>query len=223
MLITNESSFHCCFYDPYPKATTRMTSPPGTPSTYLLSTGLMLEAGSSTWSEAGWRRWEHLSIWVFEYLTIWVFEAGWGESIRFNISLDHDFTRCTSTSTTSRGTWATLTTWRRAARAPGLRRWSTARTAGTGPGRWEKPHQPDLSSSVPGKKLPNYLLRRWSCLQETWATWLSMRSVISLASPTRQTSRQLCIQRYGFPTSKNPAAIFWNLLRKYFFVLWPHV
>ena len=169
---------------------------------------------------------EYLGICVFEYLSIWVFEylrPDEGESIRFNISLDHDFTRFTSTSTTSRGIWATPTTWRRAARAPGLRRWSTARTAGTGPGRWEKPHQPDLSSSVPGKKLPNYLLRRWSCLQETWATWLSMRSVISLASPTRQTSRQLCIQRYGFPRSKNPAAIFWNLLRKYFFVLWPVV
>ena len=66
-----------------------------------------------------------------------------------------------------------------------------------------------------GEKLPNYLLRRWSCLQETWVMWRSMRSVISLASAIRQTSRQLCIQRYGFPRSTK-SSIFWNILRKIF-------
>ena len=115
------------------------------------------EGGESIWVFVYLRIWEFriwgfedLSIWVFKYLSVWVFEAGWRWEHLIQ-SLDPDFTRCTSTSTTSRGTWATRTTWRRAARAPGLRRWSTARTAGTGPGRWEKPHQPDLSSSVPGK------------------------------------------------------------------------
>ena len=183
------------------------------------------EGGESIWvfvylSIWEFRIWgfEDLSIWVFKYLSVWVFEAGWRWEHLIQ-SLDPDFTRCTSTSTTSRGTWATRTTWRRAARAPGLRRWSTARTAGTGPGRWEKPHQPDLSSQVPEKSFritfsgggavsrrPGLRGGPWD-RSSPWHRPLAKQVVSYVSKGT------------VFRGQQNPAAIFWNLLRIIFLCL----